>query len=103
MRIERLLCGGDEGRMIGQAEIIVCAHVEDAFAASDGDVRILWTCDDPLGFEEALRFNFLERLRNLLFEFRKHRWTADYADLNVNKNESGATDLNNENTVVSSV
>jgi len=42
-------------------------------------MRVLWTGDDALGFEEALRFNLLKCLRKLFFEFSEHR-TADYAE-----------------------
>src|ERR1700687_4625127 len=59
--------------MIREAEIIVRAHVEDAFAASDGDVRVLRRNDDALGFVKALRLYFIERLRKLLFEFGEHK------------------------------
>ena len=72
VRVERFFGRGDERGMIGQAEIIVRAHVEHAFAAGDRDVGILRTGDDPLGFEEALRFNFFERLRKLFCEFSNH-------------------------------
>ena len=59
--------------MIGQTEIIICAHVEHTFAAGDRNVRILRTGDDALGLEQALRFYFLERLRKLFFEFGDHK------------------------------
>ena len=48
--IERFLGGGDQRRMIGQTEIIVCAHVEHPVAIGHPDVRVLWRRDDPLGF-----------------------------------------------------
>jgi hypothetical protein len=35
-------------------------------------VRVLRASDDALGLEKALRLNFIERLRNLLFEFGEH-------------------------------
>ena len=73
VRVERLFRRGDQRGMIGQAEIIVCAHVQHAFAADDRNLRILRTGDDSLGFEKALRFNFLECLRKLFFEFREHK------------------------------
>ena len=73
MRLERFFCRGNQSGMIGQAEIIVRAHVQHAFATGDRDVCILGTGDDTLGFEQALRFNFFERLRKLFFEFRDHR------------------------------
>ena len=66
MGVERFFRRGDQRGMIGQAEIIVRAHVEHAFAAGDRDVGVLRTGDDALGFEEALRFDFLERLRKLV-------------------------------------
>src|SRR5260370_19849292 len=72
VRVERFFGGGDECRMIGETEVIVCAHVEHAFAASDRNVRSLRTGDDPLSFEKTLRFNFIECLRNLFFEFGDH-------------------------------
>jgi hypothetical protein len=59
--------------MISKTEIIICTHIENAFAAGDGDVRALRSCDDSLGFEKTLRLNFFERLRNLLFEFGDHK------------------------------
>ena len=58
--------------MISETEVIVCAHVEHAFAASDRNVRILRSGDDALGFEKTLRFNFIECLGNFFFEFRDH-------------------------------
>ena len=73
VRIERFFGGGDECRMISETEVIVCAHVEHAFAATDRDVRSLRTRDNAFGFEKTLRFNFIECLRNLIFEFREHR------------------------------
>ena len=83
MRVERFFRSSDQRRMIGETEIIVRAHVEHAFAARDRDVRVLRTCDDALGFEETLRFNFFEGLRKLIFEFGDHgRNFADYADEN---------------------
>ena len=70
--IERFLRRFDQRRMIGQPEIIVRAHVEDAFAAGDLDLGVLRTGDDALGLVKTLRFYFFERLRNLLFEFGEH-------------------------------
>ena len=73
MRVERFFGSGNQRGMIGQAKIIVRAHVQHAFAAGDRDVGVLRTCDDALGFKQTLRFNFFERLRNLFFEFSDHR------------------------------
>ena len=70
--VERFLRGGDERGMIGQAEVIVGAHIEHAFATGDFNVRVLRASDDALGLVKALRFYFLECLRNLLFEFGEH-------------------------------
>ena len=70
MRVERFFGSGNQRGMIGQAKIIVRAHVQHAFAAGDRYVGVLWTCDDAFGFEQALRFNFFERLAKLFFEFR---------------------------------
>jgi len=59
--------------MIGEPEVIICAHVQHAFAARDRNVRILWTRNDSFGFEKTLRLNFLQRLRKLFFEFSDHK------------------------------
>src|ERR1700730_3368796 len=71
--VECFLRGSDERRMIGQAEIIVRAHVKHAFATGDFNVCVLRASDDALRLEKALRLNFIERLRNLLFKFGEHR------------------------------
>ena len=73
VRLERLFRSGDQRGMIGEPEVIICAHVQHAFAAGDRDVRILRAGDHPLGFEKTLRFNFLQRLRKLFFEFSDHK------------------------------
>ena len=72
MRVERFFGRRDQRGMIGQAEIIVRAHVEHAFAADNFDLCVLRRSDDALGFVKALRFNFAERLPKVLFEFGKH-------------------------------
>src|SRR5262249_34384362 len=79
MRVERFFGSGNQGRMISQPKIIVRAHVEHAFAAGDRNVSVLRSCDDAFGFKETLRFNVLQCLRKLFFEFRAHRWIADYS------------------------
>jgi hypothetical protein len=58
--------------VVGQPEIIVRAHVEHALSAGDFDLRILGAGDDTLGFVKALVFDFLKRLREVLFEFCEH-------------------------------
>src|ERR1043166_9396533 len=72
VRVERFFGRFDQLRVIGEPEIIVGAHVEHAFAAGGGDVRVLRRGEDPLGFGSALRFYPPERARNLLFEFGEH-------------------------------
>ena len=73
MRLERLFRSGDQRGMIGEPEVIICAHVQHAFASGDRNVRILWTRNDSLGLEKTLRLNVFERLRKLFFEFRDHK------------------------------
>ena len=73
MAIERCLGRLNQFRMIGETEIVVRAHVEDAFAAGDGNVGVLRRGDDPLGFEKSLRLYFFERLRKLLLKFGEHK------------------------------
>ena len=58
--------------MIGQTEVIIGTHVQDALAIGHRDVRVLRRGDDALGFVETLRPNFIECFRKLLFEFGKH-------------------------------
>ncbi len=38
--------------MVGQAEVVVGAHVDDSRAVLESDYRLLWGCDGPLLFEE---------------------------------------------------
>ena len=62
VRVECFFCSGDECGMISETEIIICAHVEHTFVASDRNVRILGRRNYPLGFVQTLRFNFFECL-----------------------------------------
>ncbi len=72
MTVERFFGRLDQFGMIRQAEIIIRAHIEDAFATGHGDVRVLRRGDDAFGFVKSLRPYFFERLRKLLFEFSEH-------------------------------
>jgi hypothetical protein len=72
VRLESLFGRSDQRGMIGEPQIIVCTHVEHAFAARDRNVRVLRTGDDTLGFEKTLRLNFFESLSDLIFEFSYH-------------------------------
>jgi hypothetical protein len=58
--------------MVGQAEIIVRAHVEHPFPAGDLDIRILWAGYDALRFVEALRFYLGQHVAEVIFEFGEH-------------------------------
>ena len=69
--VERFLGRREQRRMIGQPEIIVRAHVEDAPSAADFDFRVLRTGDDALSLVETLRFYFRERVGELLFEIQR--------------------------------
>jgi hypothetical protein len=89
MRVQGFFGGSDECRMIGETEIVVGAHVEHALAPGNGNVRVLRTCDDALGFKETLRFDFFECLRNLIFKFGDHNWIEDYADIADTKSNVG--------------
>ena len=59
--------------MIGQAEIVVRAHIKDAFSARHQNMGILRAGDGALGFVKALRSNFIQRLAKLLFKFGEHK------------------------------
>ena len=72
MSVERCLRGGDQRRVIGEAQIIVRAHVKDLAAAGNADVRVLRGGDDAFGFVETLRPDLSERVGELLVKFREH-------------------------------
>ena len=72
MRVERFFRGGDERGMIGQAEVIVRAHVEHAAAAGDFDLCVLRAGDDAFGFVKTLRSDFRQGVCEPLIEFREH-------------------------------
>ena len=72
MRIEGRLGGSDERGMVGESEIIVRAHVENAAPTGNSDLRILWTGDDAFRFVEPLRSDFSESVSEPLIEFREH-------------------------------
>ena len=73
-RVESFLRSSDQGRVIGQAEIIVCTHVKNAFAVGDRDMCVLRRSNDAFGFVEAVGTNFFERACELLIEFGEHDW-----------------------------
>jgi hypothetical protein len=58
--------------VIGQTEVIVRAHVEDAAAARDLDLRVLGAGDDSFGLIETLRSDFREGVCELLIECPEH-------------------------------
>src|SRR5437870_2366069 len=70
--IEGLLGRGDERWVIGQAEVIVRAEIENALAPRDGNVCVLRRGNNPLSFVKTLRFDFIKRLRELLIKFGEH-------------------------------
>src|SRR5262249_32260388 len=76
MRIERLLGRGDESGMIGQAEIVIRTHVEDALSAGHFNLRVLRCGDDALRFVETLGTDFIECARKLLIKLFEHRATS---------------------------
>src|SRR5439155_26971998 len=57
--IEGLLGRGDERWVIGQAEVIVRAEIENALAPRDGNVCVLRRGNNPLSFVKTLRFDFI--------------------------------------------
>ena len=66
--------------MVGQAEIIVRAHVENAAAARDFDLGALRAGDDSFGFVKTLRSDLREGVGELLIEFREHGEPSNKAD-----------------------
>ena len=75
VRIESFLGRSDQGRVIGQAEIVVRTHIKNTFAAGDGDMRVLRCGNDAFRLVEALGTNVFERMRELLIEFGEHDWS----------------------------
>ena len=51
--VERFVGGGDDFRMIGQAEVIIGAEVQHRLPAEDANAGVLRRGDDPLTLEEA--------------------------------------------------
>ena len=58
--------------MIGEPEVIVRAHVENAAATRDADVRILRRGDDAFGFVKTLRPDLSKSVGEALIEFGEH-------------------------------
>ena len=68
----RFFCRRNQGRVIGQSEIIIGAEVDDAPAVRDWDFSVLRTGDNALGFIKALRLDVFEGGIDLIGNFRKH-------------------------------
>ena len=73
MAVERFLRRGNERGMIRQAEIVVGAEIDHSPAVGDWNLGVLRAGDDALGLEESLRFDFVERLRDVIGKFSEHR------------------------------
>src|SRR5450432_576275 len=72
VRVERFLRCGDERGMIGQPEIIIRAKIDHAAPIRDRDLGVLRSGDNALSLVKSLRFDFLERFRNVLCKFCEH-------------------------------
>ncbi len=53
MAVQGLLCGLDEGGMVGQAQIVVGAEIQDFAVVSDFNMGALRRQDRPLGFPQG--------------------------------------------------
>ncbi len=54
VRVERVLRGRDDVRMVGEPEVVVRAEVQHLAAVGRADLRRLRRRDDALGLEKAL-------------------------------------------------
>ena len=70
--VESFFRGSDQSRVIGQAEIIIRAHVKDAPTTRDANPRILRGRDNAFGFVKTLRSDLREGVGQPLIEFREH-------------------------------
>jgi len=58
--LQRLMGGGDDGGMVGQAQIIIGAEVQHLAPGLDPDVRALRAGDDPLLLEQGIPADALD-------------------------------------------
>ena len=57
MAVERLLGGLNHRRMVGEAQVVVGAKIQDAPAVRQFDLGGLRASDDPLGLEQSVGAN----------------------------------------------
>ncbi|KKK95540.1 hypothetical protein LCGC14_2671780, partial [marine sediment metagenome] len=74
--LQSLLRRGLDQRMLGQAKIVVGAHVQDGLARAHADMGALGRGDDTLFLVQAVIANGLELPPQMLFEFAVHAYTA---------------------------
>ena len=77
--IERFFRGRDDRGMVGQAEVVVGAEVEDIRPAGHSYMSALRSGDDSLGFVEPGRFDFGQGPREILPHLGEH----DYRSLHL--------------------
>ena len=66
------LCSLNQGRVVGEAEVVVCAHVEHAMRLRRVNACLLWSGDNAFLFESSRRADGLEFvLENLKRLFHK--------------------------------
>ena len=70
--VERTFGGGDDTRVVGQAEVIVGAEVEDLPVARHLDTGLLGREDDTLGLKEPCRADFFQLGLELVADLREH-------------------------------
>jgi hypothetical protein len=70
---------GGDGRMVGQAEVIIGAEVERRRAVLDPHAGRLRCGDDPFGLVKALRAQFIQLARELFFNCPEHKVTGSPA------------------------
>ena len=71
--VERVLGGGDDCRVVREAEVVVGAQVEHLPAVGDGDIRVLRAGDDAFGLVEAALLDLGELLAEMGFKGDGHR------------------------------
>jgi hypothetical protein len=71
--VQRLLGGGHDLGMVGQAQVVVGAEVEHLSAAGDGDARALRGGDDPFGLEQSRRGDLVQGRAEVVAEIVEHQ------------------------------
>src|SRR5215472_326714 len=74
--LERIVCGLEHGRVVGQAKIIVGAKIQHGLSARHTHAGLLRRCQNSLSFVSAGRTDFCELLCNAFSDRFVHSQTS---------------------------